>query len=532
MTTDPTLERLRLAELMACLAAACDLSFGRSADFSLRSCALSLRLAEAWGLQDSDLRHVYCHALLRFIGCNADTAVMAAIAGDVIELRRAGALLDLSDKAAIGALLEQRIRATVTGATPAEVDAAVMRGMARASEFRHEIFPGHCEVAQRLGQRLGFDERFISGLGQVYARWDGQGVPAVAGEALLPAVRVVILVQELLLHHDAGGWERAAVMLRQRSGAQFDPALCALLLKRGPELLQSLPTRWDQLLALEPGAIEHLEGEALDSALRVLADHADIQSPWLLCHSARVATLAEGAARQLGMDGAQQRTLRRAALVYDIGRVAISADLWGRPAALAPSEWVRVRMQCHYSAQILSPAPTLAGFAWLAGAHEPLDGGGCVRGLDAQALSPVARVLAAASVVAALGEARAHRPAFDAEGTARVVGAEVAAGRLDRDAVAAVLACLDIDTPLPAAKAELPTGLSPREAEVLAGLTQSLSHREIARRLGKSPKAVAHQAEALFRKSGVRTRAGATLYAMEQGLVAPAGVVLRRGGLN
>ncbi len=522
---DPHFERLRFTELMVCLAAAGELAFGRSANFALHSCALGLRLAEAWGLGGSELRHVYYHALLRFIGCNADTGIVAAIAGDVIELRRAASLMDLSDKVALGTMLEQRIRASVRDASPAEADAAVQRGAMRAGEFRSEIFPGHIEVAQRLGRRLGFDDAFVAGLGQLYARWDGQGVPPVGGESLLPAVRVVMLVQELLTHHSAGGWDRAARMLRERSGTQLDPALAALMLQRGPQLMQDLPTHWEQVLALEPGEPGFLEGEALDDALRVLADYTDIQSPWLLRHSTRVSALAEDAARHLGMSATEQRTLRRAGWVHDIGRLAISADVWGRPDRLGQSDWDRVRMHSLYTAQILARAPTLAGFSRLAScAHERLDGSGHPRGLDARSLSLSARVLAAADAVAALGEARPHRPAFSAEGIARAVAIELRAGRLDRDAVTAVLSCLQVGAEAPAAPAELPAGLSARDAEVLADVAHGLTAKEIAYRRGGRPRAVGDRIEAVYRKIGVRTRAGATLFGMEHGLVARPGI--------
>src|ERR1700741_3284441 len=69
----------------------------------------------------------------------------------------------------------------------------------------------------------------------------------------------------------------------------------------------------------------------------------------------------------------------------------------------------------------------------------------------------------------------------------------------------------------------LPAGLSPREAEVLRELAQGLTNKQIAKRLGVSPKTVGHQVEAIYRKAEVNTRAGATLFALEQGLLGPVG---------
>lgn len=520
----PFCERLRFAELMACMAAACELAMGQNADHAMHSCAVAMRLAEAWGLRASELRNVYYQSLLRFIGCNADTDVMAAIAGDVIELRRAMAPLDTAYVPAVVAALVQRIRATHHNDPPLWSAAAVLRGLLRSGRFASEIFPGHCEVAQRLGRRLGFDEHFTTGLGQLYARWDGKGIPAVPGERLMPAVRVVMLVQDALTQHRLGGWGAVVQTARSRSGKQYDPDLVTLLLSLGPGLLADLPTRWDQVLALEPAPHDVLEGGALDSALGVLADYTDIQSPWLLRHSQRVAELAAGAAQQLGMTLAEQRALRRAALVHDIGRVGVSAHVWGHPGPLAQSDLDQVRLHSVYTAQILARAPALAGFARLAaGAHERLDGSGYARGLDERMLDMAPRVLAAADVVAALGEARPHRPAFDVGAIARIVREEVRAARLDRDAARAVLACAGINAAIatPSARAVLPAGLSAREAQVLGELARGRTNKDIARRLGISPKTVGHQVQAAYAKAGVHTRAGATLFAMEHSLVAP-----------
>jgi HD-GYP domain-containing protein (c-di-GMP phosphodiesterase class II)/DNA-binding CsgD family transcriptional regulator len=511
--------RLRFAELMACLAAACELAMGQDADHALHTCAVAMRVAQAHGLRGSDLRHVFYQSLLRFIGCNADTGAMSQIAGDVIALRRAMAPVDTAAAPRVVATLVQCIRAANAEHGAIASALAVLQGLARAPEFAQEIFPGHCEVAQRLGRRLGFDERFVEGLGQLYARWDGKGTPEVAGERILPAVRIVILVNELLLHHRLLGWDGAAEVLRARSGSQLDPQLVSLVLARGPDLLEGLPTRWDALPSLEPAPHESLDGGALEAALTVLADYADIQSHWLIGHARRVADLVVDAARQLGLDAASQRELRCAALVHDIGRVGVATHVWERRGPLSHSELDRVRLHSVFTAQILRRAAGLTSLANIAAAaHERLDGSGYGRALGAAELPPATRLLAAADVVVALGEARPHRAAHDPASIERIVGEEVAAGRLDREAAAAALAVIGARLRSPAPPAPLPAGLSEREAEVLRELAAGHTNKQIARRLGSSPKTVGHQVQAVYRKAGVHTRAGATLFAIEHGL--------------
>lgn len=64
-----------------------------------------------------------------------------------------------------------------------------------------------------------------------------------------------------------------------------------------------------------------------------------------------------------------------------------------------------------------------------------------------------------------------------------------------------------------------PAGLSERECEVLALLARGLATKQIARQLGISPKTCDHHIQSLYAKAGVSTRAAATLFALEHGLV-------------
>src|SRR5437762_2417886 len=64
-------ERVRLAELLAALSLATDLGLGQPMEYLLRTCALSLRLADALGLDAATRGDVYYLALLRWIGCTS-----------------------------------------------------------------------------------------------------------------------------------------------------------------------------------------------------------------------------------------------------------------------------------------------------------------------------------------------------------------------------------------------------------------------------------------------------------------------------
>jgi DNA-binding NarL/FixJ family response regulator len=75
--------------------------------------------------------------------------------------------------------------------------------------------------------------------------------------------------------------------------------------------------------------------------------------------------------------------------------------------------------------------------------------------------------------------------------------------------------------PRPSSRAH-PSGLTTREAEVLALLAEGLSYTEVAQRLVLSPKTVSHHVSAVLRKLGEPTRTRAVAAAQRRGLLPPA----------
>jgi DNA-binding NarL/FixJ family response regulator len=117
-------------------------------------------------------------------------------------------------------------------------------------------------------------------------------------------------------------------------------------------------------------------------------------------------------------------------------------------------------------------------------------------------------------------EARPHRPPLTSDAAASELQREVRAGRLDSEAVNSVLAAAGHRVSSSRFRRELVAGLSEREIEVLRLLARGHSMKQIASRLVISEKTVDNHIQHIYIKIGVSTRAGATLFAMEQNLVA------------
>jgi DNA-binding CsgD family transcriptional regulator len=185
---------------------------------------------------------------------------------------------------------------------------------------------------------------------------------------------------------------------------------------------------------------------------------------------------------------------------------------------LTDGEWEQVRLHPYYTERIFSRAPALAPLGALAALHhERLDGSGYHRRLPGSQLPPAARILAAADAYHALTEPRPHRPAHPPEAAAAEIGREVQAGRLDRDAVNAVLSAAGHR--VRTVRHAWPGGLSEREVEVLRLLARGHSNRQMAPILSISEKTVSHHIQHIYDKLDVSTRAAATLFAMRHDLL-------------
>jgi HD-GYP domain-containing protein (c-di-GMP phosphodiesterase class II) len=206
-------------------------------------------------------------------------------------------------------------------------------------------------------------------------------------------------------------------------------------------------------------------------------------------------------------------------LLHDIGRVGISAAIWGKPGPLTEQEWERVRMHTYNTERVLNRSSALAPLASIASLHhERLDGSGYHRGLPASLLPPAARILAAADAYHAMTEPRPHRAPLSPEAAMEALQTEVRGGRLDGDAAASVLAAAGHQ--MRSARRQLVAGLSEREVEVLRLLARGNTIKQMARLLYVSDKTVDNHVQHIYTKIGVSTRAGATLFAMEHDLLA------------
>ncbi|HTU78233.1 MAG TPA: HD domain-containing phosphohydrolase [Solirubrobacteraceae bacterium] len=178
---------------------------------------------------------------------------------------------------------------------------------------------------------------------------------------------------------------------------------------------------------------------AFTTALAVLTSTVEAKDDYTACHGEDVAVLAERIARRMSLPGALARDVRYAAMLHDIGKVAVPSEILLKPGPLTDEEWVTMRGHAAIGGDLVA---RIDAFAHLAPAvrasHERWDGGGYPDGLAGECIPLAARIIAACDTYDAIVTDRPYRPAR----SSREACAElrrVAGTQLDPDVVGAVV---------------------------------------------------------------------------------------------
>jgi HD-GYP domain-containing protein (c-di-GMP phosphodiesterase class II) len=513
MPGDRSTAGVRAAEVIAALSLATDLGTGQPLERGLVATLASCRLCDRLGVDEATTAETYYTCLLMFVGCTADAPAAAEVY-----------VADLHDQVLpvmYGGRAE-RIRGVVTAVAPptvplrrrvARLAAVAPRALASAGE--HAI--SSCEVGRMLAVRLGLPTPIPELLGAVSERWGGGGPLDLAGEEIPLPVRIAQLVRDAIYQQADGGGDHAQEVLRSRAGKAFDPRLVDELLAGWPEVVDAEidGSVWHDVIDRNPRDIV-LVGDEIDQALGAIGDFTDLLSPRLTGHSAYVADLAGAAASDCGLNPDDVALVRRSGWIHDVGRVAVAPRIWNKAGPLNPDEWEQARLHPYYTERVLDRSPFLHELSVVAAAHhERLDGSGYYRGTTAAGLSRPARILAAADAFRSALEPEAGQPACSLDEAALRLTADVEAGRLDADAVAAVVAAAGLERPaLPR-----PCDLTDREVQVVTLLAQGMLTKQVARALGISPKTADRHLQNAYQKIGISSRSALTLFAMEHGLV-------------
>lgn len=507
---------LRLADLLAALSVATDLGMGQEPEKAVRACLVATDLGRTMGLSDAQVRDAYYTTLLQHLGCTAPSHEATHLFGDDLIGRPRAERTDTRSRRESLALM-----ATVGKGTGARRIRHLARAAKAGEEGERAILVSVCEVGARMAERLGLGEGVRDGLYHSLEGWDGKaGALGLSGDEIALPARISIVAMQAVIFDRLGGPDTAVEMVRRRAGGWFDPAVAETFARVGPDVLARLAETdvWEEVLEAEPRPVRWIPVTRLDDVARAFADMVDLKTPFTLGHSAGVADLVGAAAEALGFPADECSRLRRAALLHDLGRVAVPNAVWEKPRTLTSAQWEQVRLHPYHTERILARSTTLRTLARIAGMHhERHDGSGYHHGASGMEIPAGARLLAVADAYQAMTQERPHRAALAPPAAAAAVEAAGAAGGFDHECTRAVVEAAGHS---PArARGAWPEGLSDREVDVLRLVAQGLANRQIAEELSISRRTAEHHVQHIYTKIGASTRAAAAMFAMEHGLL-------------
>lgn len=147
------------------------------------------------------------------------------------------------------------------------------------------------------------------------------------------------------------------------------------------------------------------------TALSQMLQHAH---PYTHGHLDRVARTAEEVARALGLGPARARLVRQAAVLHDIGKIAVDDRVLDKPGKLTDEEFAHVRRHAEWGAEILRPAESFAPLIpWIRHHHERMDGTGYPDRIPGDRIPIESRIIAVVDAFDAMtGTEDSHRRAY------------------------------------------------------------------------------------------------------------------------
>ena len=410
---------LRLAEVVSALSRALDLGSGSTAWHSVRTCILGMRIAAELKLPEDMQNELYYALLLKDAGSSGSPP---QIYGALSE-REQPVRVDLEgDWARASEDLHLSLSdLSLKNCFPESTAALVRLGQQGRAEAG-TVAATSCERGSALARLMGLPEATAVAIGALDERWDGQGSPqGLKGEQIPLASRIILLAQMLDLLFTTTSAEAAMPAIAQKSCRWFDPEAVRAarsVAKRG-ELWSNLESVDLRRLALEsePGQKTLSQGAiTLEAISQAFALIVDAKSPFTFNHSIGVANTAVAMAEKLDLDVSRILLVRHAALLHDLGKMAVPNTILQKAGKLNPAEWDAIRRHPEYTWEILGSIRGFEEMGEIAAAHhERLDGSGYFRGLSAPQLSIEARILAVADVFDALSARRPYREAMPAE---------------------------------------------------------------------------------------------------------------------
>lgn len=438
--------RFPLSEVIRPFSYALDLSEGQPRGHGLRCCWVGMRIGQELSLQSEQLRDLYFTLLLKDAGCSSNSARLVQRYGsDDLSIKQSFKLVDSQNLVQVARFVLEHTRLKYG---MAENHQNLARLIVEGERLADEVAEARSRKGAEIAGRLGLSQDVAHAIRCLDEHFNGRGRPVgLRGESIPLLSRITLLSQTVEVFFAAGGAAAALEEAEDRGGTWFDPQLVRCLRSLGRE--QSFWSalgheRLEELVAdLEPHVLNYLvDDDQLDHVAGVFAQVIDAKSPFTLGHSSRVAQIADGIAARLGLGHERRRSLKRAALMHDIGKLGVSSAILDKPGRLTEEEFAQLKLHPKFSQEILARISIFQETADIAGAkHERLDGRGYPAGLCGPQIALETRILTVADIFDALTAERPYRAPMAEEKAFKILDEERGKG-VDPDCLDALKQCI------------------------------------------------------------------------------------------
>jgi len=382
---------------------------------------------------------------------------------------------DLSDRIALELGLDTTTRddlvvaAKVHDIGKISIPSEIIAKPAALTPLESEIMRGHVAAGHGVLSQARLPYAISEAVFQHHERLDGSGYPrALRGPDLLPNARILCVadVFEAMTSHrpyrPAFSERQALEFLRENRDTLFDREVvsaCHSVMRSfgewGSRVSAAFPMLSLARATVSPGDtpgevrayqqqsdnIAPLLGKPLSEMAVAMASQVEIKDAYTAGHQRRVADLSAAIANRLQVDAPSRASLTTAALLHDIGKVAIPNKILHKATPLTPVEFELIKTHVSCGHELLEPVSFPGPVAdMVLNHHERLDGSGYPGGLRESAIPPASRIIAVADTTEAMTFDRPYRPALGWDAAVR----ELRFGRKTRYDADVVDACIDV----------------------------------------------------------------------------------------
>ena len=304
--------RVRSADILSALSYALDLVEGQPMGHAVRTCLLSMRIAEGLGLREEERTDLYFAALLKDAGCTTNSVKIHQSFGDDHGAKHAVKLIDWTKK------LDCVLYGLKTVHRDQPLPVRLRRIVALLSDPEAgmvEMTRVRCDRGAQIAIQLGFGLPVADAVRALDEHWDGFGAPlGLQGEQIPMLARILGFAQTLDVMVQAVGKGAAYRTVRRRSGRWFDPAVV-----RAAESFETDEAFWrgleeglrDTTLKLAtPATVRMTDAAGIDNICDAFAAIIDAKSSFTASHSTRVTGYAVEMGGMLGFGSERLATLR------------------------------------------------------------------------------------------------------------------------------------------------------------------------------------------------------------------------------